>query len=45
MFLNKTIILKIANPDNDLVETMNKYFSGMNYVSKILFERSRNNGL
>jgi len=37
MFLTKTIILKIANPDDDLEETMQKYSDGMNYVSEIRF--------
>jgi len=41
MFLTKTIILKLANPDYNLVETMNKYSDGMNYVSKILFEHGK----
>ncbi|TGC10625.1 RNA-guided endonuclease InsQ/TnpB family protein [Methanolobus halotolerans] len=41
MFLTKTVILKIANPDNDLVETMQKYSDGMNYTSKVLFDNGK----
>ncbi|RSD35563.1 MAG: transposase, IS605 OrfB family, partial [Methanohalophilus sp.] len=41
MFLTKTVILKIANPDNDLVETMQKYSDGMNYASEIVFDKGK----
>jgi putative transposase len=41
MFLTKTVILKIKKPDNDLVETMQKYSDGMNYVSNILFDNGK----
>lgn len=41
MFLTKTVILKIANPDNDLVETMKKYSDGMNYASEIVFDKGK----
>lgn len=41
MFLTKTIILKITNPDNDLVGTIQKYSDGMNYVSKVLFDNGK----
>ena len=41
MFLTKTVILKIANPDNDLVETMQKYSDGMNYASEIVFDNGK----
>jgi predicted transposase len=41
MFLTKTVILKIANPDNDLVETMQKYSDVMNYVSEVLFDKGK----
>ena len=37
----KTIQLKILNPDFDLVETMQKYSKGMNYVSAIVFENGK----
>ena len=37
----KTVQLKILNPDFDLVETMQKYSKGMNYVSNIVFENGR----
>ena len=37
----KTIQLKILNPDFDLVETMQKYAKGMNYVSEIVFENGK----
>jgi len=41
MFLTKTIILKIANPDKDLVETMQKYSDGMNYASEFVFDNGK----
>jgi IS605 OrfB family transposase len=41
MFLTKTVILKIENPDNDLVETMHKFSDGMNYTSKVLFDNGK----
>ncbi|PQV43129.1 MULTISPECIES: hypothetical protein [Methanohalophilus] len=41
MFLTKTVILKMANPDNDLVETMQKYSDGMNYASKFVFDKGK----
>lgn len=41
MFLTKTVILKIANPDDDLVETIQKYSYGMNYVSNVLFDNGK----
>jgi IS605 OrfB family transposase len=41
MFLTKTVILKIEKPDNDLVETMQKYSDGMNYTSNILFDNGK----
>jgi len=41
MFLTKTVILKMANPDNDLVETMQKYSDGMNYTSEVLFDKGK----
>ncbi|NPE28848.1 IS200/IS605 family element transposase accessory protein TnpB [Methanococcoides sp. SA1] len=44
MFLTKTVILKINFPDNDLVETMQKYSEGMNHVSKVLFENGKTMG-
>jgi len=37
----KTIQLKILNPDFDLVETMQKYSKGMNYVSGVVFENGK----
>jgi len=37
----RTIKLKILNPDFDLVETMQKYTKGMNYVSNIVFENGK----
>jgi putative transposase len=37
----KTVKLKILNPDFDLVETMQKYSKGMNYVSSIVFENGK----
>lgn len=37
----KTIQLKILNPDFDLVETMQKYSEGMNYVSDIVFQNGK----
>jgi putative transposase len=37
----KTVKLKILNPDFDLVETMQKYSKGMNYVSNIVFENGK----
>ena len=37
----KTVKLKILNPDFDLVETMQKYSKGMNYVSEIVFENGK----
>ena len=44
MFLTKTVILKIENPDNNLVNTMQKYSDGMNHVSKILFDIGKSMG-
>lgn len=38
---HKTLILKLANPDEDLVNTMQSYAEGMNYVSKIVFENGK----
>lgn len=37
----RTIKLKILNPDFDLVETMQKYTKGMNYVSNIVFDNGK----
>jgi putative transposase len=37
----KTIQLKILNIDNDLVETMQKYSEGMNYVSEVVFQNQK----
>lgn len=37
----KTIQLKILNVDYDLVETMQKYAKGMNYVSNVVFENGK----
>jgi IS605 OrfB family transposase len=37
----KTVKLKILNPDFDLVETMQKYSKGMNYVSNIVFDNGK----
>lgn len=37
----KTIQLKILNPDHDLVETMQKYSKGMNYVSGVVFRNGK----
>ena len=44
MILTKTVILKIENPDNDLVETMQKYSEGMNHVSSIVFHYGKTIG-
>lgn len=41
MELTKTLILKIANPDQYLVDTMERYADGMNYVSKFVHENGR----
>lgn len=41
MELTKTLILKISNPDNDLVDTMLRYAEGMNYASKFVYEKGR----
>lgn len=37
----KTIQLKILNIDNDIVETMQKYSEGMNYVSEVVFQNQK----
>ncbi|WP_269852214.1 hypothetical protein [Methanosarcina horonobensis] len=37
----KTIQLKIIDVDNDLVETMQKYSEGMNYVSEVVFQNGK----
>jgi len=37
----KTVKFKILNPDFDLVETMQKYSKGMNYVSSVVFENGK----
>jgi hypothetical protein len=37
----KTVKLKILNPDFALVETMEKYSKGMNYVSGVVFENGK----
>jgi hypothetical protein len=37
----KTLILKIANPDQDLVDTMQRYAEGMNYASKFVYEKGK----
>jgi IS605 OrfB family transposase len=37
----KTVQLKILNPDFDLVETMQKYSKGMNYVSEVVFANGK----
>ena len=37
----KTIQLKITDIDSDLVETMQKYSDGMNYVSEIVFQNGK----
>ncbi len=37
----KTIQLKILNVDSDLVETMQKYSEGMNYVSEVVFKNEK----
>ena len=37
----KTIQLKILDVDNDLVETMQKYTEGMNYVSEVVFQNKK----
>ncbi|WP_321416600.1 transposase [uncultured Methanomethylovorans sp.] len=44
MILTKTVILKIVNPDNDLVETMQKYSDGMNYASSVVFQNGKTIG-
>ncbi len=41
MELTKTLILKISNPDKDLVDTMDRYAEGMNYASKFVYEKGR----
>jgi putative transposase len=41
MELTKTLILKISNPDSDLVNTMERYAEGMNYVSKFVYGKGR----
>lgn len=41
MILTKTVILKIEDPDTDLVETMQKYSNGMNYASSIVFQNGK----
>ncbi|WP_462271926.1 hypothetical protein [Methanohalophilus sp.] len=33
--------MKIANPDDDLVETMQKYSDGMNYASEFVFDKGK----
>lgn len=40
-YITKTVILKLANLDNDLVETMQRYSVGMNYSSKIVFDNGK----
>lgn len=37
----KTIQIKILNPDFELVETMQKYSDGMNYVSEVVFQNGK----
>jgi len=37
----KTIQLKIIDVDDDLVETMQKYSEGMNYVSEVVFQNGK----
>jgi putative transposase len=37
----KTIQLKIIDVDDDLVETMQKYSEGMNYVSEVVFQNQK----
>ncbi|WP_321416681.1 transposase [uncultured Methanomethylovorans sp.] len=44
MILTKTVIMKIENPDNDLVETMQKYSDGMNYASSVVFQNGKTIG-
>ncbi len=41
MELTKTLILKIANPDKDLVDTMQRYAEGINYASKFVYDNKR----
>ena len=41
MELTRTVILKLENPDDDLVNTMQRYSEGMNYASKIVYEQGR----
>ena len=37
----KTLKLQLLNPDFDLVETMQKYSKGMNYVSEIVYNNGK----
>ncbi|TGC08019.1 RNA-guided endonuclease InsQ/TnpB family protein [Methanolobus halotolerans] len=44
MILTKTVILKIENPDNNLVETMQRYSEGMNHASSVVFHYGKTIG-
>lgn len=41
MLITKTIVLKLKNPNKELVATIDKYTEGMNYVSGIVFENKK----
>jgi len=43
--LTKTLILKIGDPDKDLVDTMERCAEGMNYASKFVCESGRPIGM